>query len=169
MFSFRVEYYGTSSNGSLVRDFIDSLTKIQKAKIMRIFRNISEYGLSSIIPHVKKVTGTPLWEIRVLGKDNIRVIYAIAYGNFEDHLNESLKDPNFQKAWLETEAEYLLAREMIEQRRKKKLSQRALAKKVKISQAAISRIEAMNGNPSLSLLKRIAAALDCRLTIKFAP
>ena len=31
----------------------------------------------SILPHVKKLAGTSLWEIRILGQDNIRVIYAI--------------------------------------------------------------------------------------------
>jgi transcriptional regulator with XRE-family HTH domain len=42
-----------------------------------------------------------------------------------------------------------------------------LAVKVKTSQAAISRIEAMNGNPSVALLKRIASALGTKLYISF--
>lgn len=83
----------------------------------------------------------------------------------EDHLNKSLKDPEFKKAWEESEADYILACKLIEARLAKKLSQRDLAKKVGTSQAAISRIEAMNGNPSLSLLKRIADALNTKLQI----
>jgi phage-related protein len=55
--------------------FINSLNNKQKAKIFRIFSNIENYGLSSIQPHIKKVIGTPLWEIRILGQDNIRIIY----------------------------------------------------------------------------------------------
>ena len=39
------------------------------------------YGLSSILPHTKKLTGTPFWEIRILGRDNIRVLYAIPFQN----------------------------------------------------------------------------------------
>lgn len=78
---------------------------------------------------------------------------------FQDHLKESLKNPEFKKAWDESEAEYLLAKQIIEKRLAKKLSQRDLAKKVRTSQAAISRIESMNANPSLAFLKRIAAAL----------
>jgi len=35
------------------------------------------YGLSSLLPHVKKLTGTPLWEIRILGKDSIRILYVL--------------------------------------------------------------------------------------------
>jgi len=88
--------------------------------------------------------------------------------SFEDHLKESLKDPEFKKAWEESEADYLLATKLIEARLAQKLSQRDLAQKVKTSQAAISRIEAMQGNPSLSLLKRIAKALDVKLQVSFS-
>jgi ribosome-binding protein aMBF1 (putative translation factor) len=86
---------------------------------------------------------------------------------FRDHLKESLKDPQFKKVWAESEAEYQLAVKLIDARLKKNMSQRELASKVKTSQAAISRIEAMAGNPSLSLLKRIARALDTKLSISF--
>jgi len=30
-----------------------------------------------VIPHLKKLSGTPFYEIRVLGKDNIRIIYVV--------------------------------------------------------------------------------------------
>lgn len=83
----------------------------------------------------------------------------------EDDLKNRLKDPEFKKEWEDSETEYQLSRSLIEARLKKKLSQRQLAKKVKTSQAAISRIEGMNANPSLLLLKRIASALDTKLTI----
>lgn len=83
----------------------------------------------------------------------------------QDHLKELLKDPEFKKEWEDSEVEFQLGCKLIEARLAKKLSQRDLAKKVGTSQAAISRIEAMNGNPSLSLLKRISAALDSKLEI----
>lgn len=86
---------------------------------------------------------------------------------FRDHLKESLKNPEFRKVWEESEAEYQLAVKLIDARLKKNMSQRELASKVKTSQAAISRIESMAGNPSLSLLKRIAQALDTKLSISF--
>ncbi|MEK7544066.1 MAG: helix-turn-helix transcriptional regulator [Patescibacteria group bacterium] len=87
---------------------------------------------------------------------------------FEEDLKERLKDPDFRKAWKESEAEYLVSKAVIERRLAKKLSQRDLAKRVKTSQAAISRVEAMSGNPSLSFLKRIAAALGTNLRISFS-
>lgn len=86
---------------------------------------------------------------------------------YEDHLKESLKDPEFRKIWEESEPEFVLAKKMIEKRIKNKMSQRGLAIKLKTSQAAISRIETMNGNPSLSFLKRLALALDSKLVLQF--
>lgn len=84
---------------------------------------------------------------------------------FQDHLKELKKDPEFKKEWEDSEVEYQLGKILIEARLKKSLSQRELAKKVGTSQAAISRIEAMNANPSIGLLKRIAHALGGTLRI----
>lgn len=86
---------------------------------------------------------------------------------YEDHLKESLKDPEFKKIWEESEPEFLLAKAMIEKRIKRKISQRSLAKKLNTSQAAVSRIETMSGNPSLAFLKRVALALNSKLIVKF--
>ena len=51
---------------------------------------------------------------------------------FRQHLNQSLKDPKFKKAWQESEPEYLLARQIIEKRLRKKMSQRDLPKNLKL-------------------------------------
>ena len=87
---------------------------------------------------------------------------------FQEDLERRLKNPEFKKAWEDSEVEFQLGCRLIEARLKRKLSQRALAKRVRTSQAAISRIEGMDGNPSLLLLKRIARALDLKLDIKFS-
>lgn len=86
----------------------------------------------------------------------------------DDDLKKRLQNPKFKKEWENSETEYQLACKLIEARLKKKLSQRDLAAKVHTSQAAISRIEAMHGNPSLALLKRIAAALGTKIQISFS-
>ena len=71
-------YYYTSARGeNPVKEFIDSLEERQQVKILRIFQLIEEYGLRAASSHAKKVTGTPLWEIRTLGKDNIRILYIV--------------------------------------------------------------------------------------------
>lgn len=86
---------------------------------------------------------------------------------FQDHLKESIKDPKFEKAWRESRVEYDLASALIKKRLSKKISQRSLAKKINTTQAVISRIETMSGNPSLFLLKRLAKALDSKLILQF--
>lgn len=71
-----VTYYTTVQGENPVKEFIDSLAKTQKSKIFRVFQYMQEFGLQTPLPHVKKLIGTSLWEIRILGQDNIRVLYA---------------------------------------------------------------------------------------------
>lgn len=74
-----VRYYISPRGENPVKEFLESISKKQKSKTFRIFQLFQEYGLNSITPHVKKLTGTPLWEIRILGRDNIRIIYFIPH------------------------------------------------------------------------------------------
>lgn len=76
-----IQYYLTSSGENPVEKFLDSLRKPTKAKIFRIFQYIEFYGLTAPLPHVKKLTGIPLWEIRILGRDNVRILYISQQGN----------------------------------------------------------------------------------------
>ena len=75
--NWRIDYYISPSGDNPVKQFLDSLEKIQKAKVFRIFMYYEQYGISSIIPHTKKLSGTPFWEIRIRGKDNIRIPYLV--------------------------------------------------------------------------------------------
>ena len=84
---------------------------------------------------------------------------------FQQDLDKRLKDPEFRKEWEATEPEHNLAQQIIEARLKQNLSQRDLAKRVKTTQAIISRIESGSANTSISLMKRFANALDTDLTI----
>lgn len=86
---------------------------------------------------------------------------------FEQHLKESLKDPEFRKAWADSEIEYQLGRKLIEARLKRNISQRELAKRAHTTQAVISRIEGMNSNPSICMLKKLAGALGLKLKVGF--
>lgn len=86
---------------------------------------------------------------------------------FEEDLKKRLKNPEFKKAWEETEVEYQLAKQLIEKRLARKMSQRELAKKAKTTQAVISRIETMEANPSLALLKKLAECLGAKIEISF--
>ncbi|MDO8658016.1 MAG: helix-turn-helix transcriptional regulator [Candidatus Levybacteria bacterium] len=86
---------------------------------------------------------------------------------FEEDLKKRLENPAFQKEWEASQAEYELGKILINRRIAKSMSQRELAKKAHTTQAVISRIESMNSNPSLSLLKKIAGALNTKLKIAF--
>lgn len=86
---------------------------------------------------------------------------------FEEDLSKRLKNRSFKKAWRGSEPEYFLAKQLIEIRLKNKISQRALARKAKTTQAIISRLETMDGNPTLDLLKRIAEVLGAKLALSF--
>lgn len=94
------------------------------------------------------------------------MINKIKLSSYKDDLKIRLKNPEFRKAWKQSEPEYLLACQIIEKRLKKKISQRLLAKKANTTQAVISRIESMNANPSLELLKKISKGLGSRLTLR---
>ena len=83
----------------------------------------------------------------------------------QDSIDESLKSPSFRKEWEAGEADYQISRQMIKARMEKKMSQRALAKKAKTSQANISNLEGMNYNPSLAFLKRISGALGIKFQL----
>jgi phage-related protein len=72
-----IYYYHPVNGKNVIREFILSLQIRQQAKVRRMLQLISEYGLSAVIPHIKKLSGTPLWEIRLLGSDNIRLFYAV--------------------------------------------------------------------------------------------
>src|SRR3989338_6000931 len=76
--STKINYFIFSSRNNPVKDFIDSLEFKQKIKVFHIFKLIIEYGINSVPQHIKKLSGTPLWEIRILGKDNIRILYIIS-------------------------------------------------------------------------------------------
>lgn len=75
--SWRVVYYISASGENPVSKFIDSCTKRQQVKILRVLKHLEEYGIQTVISHIRKLTRTPFWEIRILGRDNIRIIYVV--------------------------------------------------------------------------------------------
>lgn len=85
----------------------------------------------------------------------------------QDHIKESLKDPEFKEAWENSEAEYQVSRALITARIKRKISQEELAKKANTTQAVISRLENMTANPSVGLLQKVAQALNLKLKLSF--
>lgn len=86
---------------------------------------------------------------------------------YEEHVKELLKNKNVRKEYEKLLPEYELARSIIEQRQRKKMTQEQVAKKAGMPQATISRVEGLtHGLPKLSTLKKIADALDAKVVIR---
>lgn len=88
---------------------------------------------------------------------------------FRELLNEQLKDPEFEKEWNEIQPEMDVIRAMVDMRIKQNLTQKELASRTGIDQADISKLENGTKNPSLKLLKKLAAGMGIQLKIEFVP
>jgi phage-related protein len=77
-----VAYYISSTGHNPVHDFLRSLSKQQRAKLHRILTLAEKYNLDLIYPYVRKLSGTQLWEIRIIGGDNIRIFYIAPAKNY---------------------------------------------------------------------------------------
>ena len=88
---------------------------------------------------------------------------------YKEHRKELLKDKKVREEYNKLLPEYELAKSIIEQRVRKKLTQEQVAKKAGMPQSTISRIEGLtHGLPKLATLKKIANALDADIVIKLA-
>jgi len=85
--------------------------------------------------------------------------------DFKTFKAKVLKDPEAKKAYDDLEPVYTLIESIIEKRLKKGLTQKQLAEKIDTKQSAISRLEGGRFNPTLSLLNKIAKALDANIHV----
>lgn len=88
--------------------------------------------------------------------------------DFEVWEKEKLKDPEFRAEYDKLQPEFAVIRAVLDARMKNGVTQKALAKKIGTKQSVISRLESGRANPSVAFLKRLAAALNANLEIKFA-
>jgi len=86
--------------------------------------------------------------------------------NYKTHRKELLKEKAVRAEHGKLLPEYELARSIIQQRIKKKMTQNDVAKKTGMPQPTIARVEGLtHGLPRLTTLKKIAEALDAELII----
>jgi predicted transcriptional regulator len=86
---------------------------------------------------------------------------------YEEHVKELLKNKKVREEYEKHLPEYELARSIIEQRLKKKMTQEEVARKAGMPQSTISRIEGLtHGLPKISTLKKIANALDAKVVVR---
>lgn len=70
-----IEYYESHYGDKPVEDFIGSLEEKAQAKVTRTLELLEEFGIRIGLPHAKKLGGTSLWELRILGSDSLRIFY----------------------------------------------------------------------------------------------
>jgi len=88
--------------------------------------------------------------------------------NFDRYLEEQLQDPAFAARFQRAGEAWDVALQIAALRQQAGLSQRDLAKLLKTSQQQISRLESPGyEGHSLSMLRRVAGALDARVRIVF--
>lgn len=75
MGKYKIDYYATSSGKIPVQEFIDDLPETAKSRVYNTLELLAEFGHLLRMPHTKKVVGTPLWELRILGKASVRTFY----------------------------------------------------------------------------------------------
>lgn len=71
----KIIYWESARGDKPVQDFIESQEENTRAKIVRVLEHLQEFGTSIGNPHVKKLAGSELWELRVLGANSIRIFY----------------------------------------------------------------------------------------------
>ena len=86
--------------------------------------------------------------------------------NYERDLNKRLKNPQSQKAYEEEYAKVKFAYQMMQLRKKQRISQAQLAKKLGTTQSVVARMEAGQQNFTLNTLQKIASVFRRQLKIQ---
>ena len=90
--------------------------------------------------------------------------------NFDLYLEEQLKDPDFAERYERAGEAWDVALQLAALREQAGLSQTQLARKLKTTQQQVSRLESPDyEGHSLSMLRRVAAALHARVRVVLEP
>lgn len=76
----KIDYYKTEKGKIPVLEFLGALDAKAKSKVINTLDLLKEFGVKVGPPKVEKIRGTELWELRILGKDNIRIFYVTKIG-----------------------------------------------------------------------------------------
>ena len=87
--------------------------------------------------------------------------------DFDDYLNEQLKNPVFKKYYDEYGKQLEIAYQILQLRKREGLSQAELAKKIGTKQTNIARLESGQQNFTIETLQKLAKAFKRNLKIDF--
>ena len=88
---------------------------------------------------------------------------------YSEFKKKSLENPEIREAYEALQPEYDIIQAMIDARKSQNMTQKDLSAATGITQADISRIENGTRNPSLEMVKRLAAGMGMRLKLEFIP
>ena len=89
--------------------------------------------------------------------------------SYKEYKEKALNKPEVKVEYDALQPEYDIIQAMIDARISKNMTQKELSEITGITQADISRIENGTRNPSLAMVKRIAAGLGMQLRLDFIP
>ena len=78
--NWQVEFYESASGSNPVVDYLDSLSDREAARVRASLFLLTESGTALSMPHVRRMEGTPLRELRVFGRIQHRVFYVAVRG-----------------------------------------------------------------------------------------
>ena len=90
-------------------------------------------------------------------------------GSYKNYKEKALANSEVKAEYDAYGPEYDLIQAMIDARVNQNITQKELSARTGITQADISRIENGTRNPSLEMVKRIAAGLGMQLKLEFIP
>jgi len=85
---------------------------------------------------------------------------------FAQFKKEAMKRPGVKKAMQDSSIEFQLIEAIVKSRAQKKLTQKALAEEIGVTQSALARFESGRSNPTLSFIQKVTTGLGLRLTVK---
>jgi HTH-type transcriptional regulator/antitoxin HipB len=94
---------------------------------------------------------------------------ATQHSRWRDAMAKKRTTPEYRAAYDETRRSYELGRTVRERRLALGITQIELAERAGMTQSAVSRLEAGGMTPTISVLDRVAAALDAELVVTINP
>jgi DNA-binding XRE family transcriptional regulator len=93
--------------------------------------------------------------------------------NPQKELDNDLQNPDFKKEYIALEDEFTTLDSLLAARRQAGMTQEQVASRMGVSQPSLARVEASLGShrhsPSLEMLRKYAAAVNCKLEIRMVP
>jgi len=86
----------------------------------------------------------------------------------QEYLAERLKDPEFKRYYDEYGKQLEIAYQILQLRKKRKMSQAELAKRIGTKQSNVARMETGQQNFTIEILQKIASVFGYELKIKFS-